>query len=192
MIEVRAAGPIPTLVLGLALSGCGQPDSAAQNDCLPAVPASVQPHGDPDRRIEDIIEHLTGERQTGDEDPVEETIDDPNYGGVWGDFEGGVVVAVLDCSDVDADELAEIAGGSASLHLIEVPYTFTQVNAFRDALVSELNDLGVEGEVAIDSTLSGRMIEVRVHDLDSLPLSFGSGVPGELYEVVEGETSTDG
>lgn len=136
---------------------------AVQNeDCVPTVPGVVDPPGDPNRIFEDIIFYLTGERQTTDLDPVEETIDDPNYGGVWGDFAGGVVVAVLDCSLVDANKLAEMAGGSDSLHLIEVPYTFQQVNAFRDALAQELRDLGMQGSVPIDSTLTGRFITVTV------------------------------
>ena len=188
MVRVKANRRTLILALGLTLAACGQTDPAAQSDyCVPTVPASVEPSGDPDRRIEDIIEYLTGERQTGDEDPVEETVDDPNFGGVWGDFEGGVVVAVLDCSEVDANKLAEMAGGSDSLYLIEVPYTFNQVNAYRDELLQELNEVGVEGDVLIDSTLEGRVIEVRVQNLESLPQSFGSNVPADVYEVVEGD-----
>lgn len=88
-------GQLIAIVVVLALSACGQPASTASGeDCLPSTPDSVEPPGDPDRRIEDIIEYLTGERQT-DDVPVEEKVDDPNFGGVWGDFEGGVVVAVL-------------------------------------------------------------------------------------------------
>lgn len=192
MIGSNARRLMLAFVVISALSACGQPDSAAsRDDCLPSIAASVQPPDDPDRRIEDIIEYLTGERQT-DDVPVEETIDDPNFGGVWGDFEGGVVVAVLDCSEVDADRLAEMAGGADSLHLIEVPYAFKQVEDFRDNLLQELTDVGVEGDVLINSTVEGRTIEVVVEDLDSLPPSFGSDVPADVYEVVEGEISREG
>lgn len=72
----------------------------AQSPACPPDDIEERPLTSPDRRIEDIVELMTGERKTGDEDPVEETIDDPNFGGVCGDFQGGVVVAVLDCSKV--------------------------------------------------------------------------------------------
>lgn len=184
-------GLLIPMVVVLVLSACGQPGSVTtSDDCTPSTPASVEPPGDPDRRIEDIIEYLTGERQT-DDVPVEDKIDDPNFGGVWGDFEGGIVVAVLDCSEVDANQLAEMAGGSGSLHLIEVPYTFKQIDNFRDDLMRELGDVGVEGAVLINSTVEGRTIEVVIEDLDSLPQSFGSDVPSEVYEVVEGAIFRD-
>jgi hypothetical protein len=147
-----------------------------------------EPLSDPDRRIEDIIETLTGERQVGDTDPVEETITDPNFGGVWGDRQGGIVVAVLDCSLVDADELARMAGGVNYLHLIEVPYTFRQVDAFRDALVRELRALGLVVDVLIESTLEGRVIEVYVLDPQLLPDSFAPEVPRDAYVVIKSET----
>lgn len=174
----------------LVSSACGGADPAGDgtDDCVPATPDSVAATGDPDRRIEDIVEYLTGERQT-DDVPVEGKIDDPDFGGVWGDRRGGVVVAVLDCSLVDADRLAEMAGGSGSLHLIEVPYTFRQVDGFRDRLTQELGEIGVEGDVLIDSTTEGRTIRVVVEDPGSLPDSFGSGVPADLFEVVKGPIS---
>lgn len=101
-------------------------------------------------------------------------------------------MAVLDCSDVDPNQLAEIAGGSGSLHLIEVPYTFEQVDSFRDDLVQELRDAGVPGDVLVNSTLEGRTIEVIVEDLKSLPPSFGSDIPDDIYEAIEGEISREG
>lgn len=187
MIRTSARQLVAVLVV-LALGSCGQPDSTVSgDDCAPSTPASVQPEGDPDRRIEDIIEYLTGERQT-DDVPVEEKIDDPNFGGVWGDFEDGVVVAVLDCSEVDANHLAEMAGGSDYLHLIEVPYTFRQTEEFRDSLHQDLQELGIEGDVAVQSTVTGRKIEVHVLNEAAIPESFGSGVPDDAYEIVETET----
>jgi hypothetical protein len=186
-----AVRSVLVLVVGLMLAACSQAGSAGQNpDCVPSVPVALNTPGDPNTKIEDIIEYLTGKRQTGDLDAVEETIDDPNFGGVWGDFWGGVVVAVLDCSKVNADTLAEMAGGSGKLHLIEVPYTFKQVNAFRDTLVHELNELGIEGLVEIHADWGGRQIEVYVRGPASLPRSFGAGVPNDAYRVLEGAPTT--
>lgn len=153
-------------------------------ECAPTA-TSGDPLSNPDRRIEDIIEALTGERQTGDEDPVEDTIDDPNFGGVWGDFQGSVVVAVLDCSKVDANELVRIAGGADYLRLIEVPHTHKQVNAFRDGLVQKLSDLGVPGQIVINSTLNGRFIEVQVLDPEQLPSDFGNEIPDDAFTIVK-------
>ena len=181
---------IAIVLLAPLVSACALPGSSevqTQNDeCVPTS-TSVESPSDPDRRIEDIVEALTGERQTGDHDPAEETIDDPNFGGVWGDFQGGVVVAVLDCSKVDANQLAELAGGAEYLHLIEVPFTFKQVNGFRDALVQDLETVGVAGDVFIESTLTGRMIEVHVLEGAQLPDTFGYPVPADAFRVIEVE-----
>lgn len=198
---MTGVGRILVLVVVLVVVGsaCSSPDTDSQSssgaalnpDCVPGDVVG-EPLSEPDRRVEDIIEALTGERQTGDEDPVEETITDPNFGGVWGDFQGGLVVAVLDCSKVDANELARIAGGLEYLHLIEVPYTFRQVDGFSHALIAELYAAGIGSDVSdvsIASTLSGRIIKVRIRDARLLPDSFGSGVPEDAYEVIESETA---
>lgn len=189
----RMRHELVALLVAVALgSACGVADSqsSANDDSAinpECVPGSVTgfPISQPDRRIEDIIEYLTGERQVGDEGNVEERITDPNFGGVWGDFRGGVVVAVVDCSLVDADELARMAGGVGYLHLIEVPYTWRQVQDFRDQLGHELFELGIESAVNIESTLQGRIIEVRVTDAGLLPASFAPDVPSDAYVVVE-------
>ncbi len=176
------------LLVVFALAACGSSTAEdASDDCVPTTPASVPPTGDPTQRHEDIIEELTGERQT-DDVPVEEKIDDPNFGGVWGDFQGGIVVAVIDCSEVDANWIAEIAGGSDYVHLIEVPYTFNEVEAFRYALYNDLTTLGIEGDVSVNSTLAGREIEVHVLDADAVPDSFGSTVPDDAYGIIETES----
>jgi hypothetical protein len=188
-------GVIGVAILLILASSCGDPgaepqvgsETSVNPDC---VPGSVvgEPLSNPDRRIEDIIEFLTGERQTGDTDPVEETITDPNFGGVWGDFQGGIVVAVLDCTLIDADELARIAGGDEYLHLIEVLYTYRQVVAFRDTLVRELRALDLVIDVRIESTLKGRVIEVRVLDAHLLTDTFAPEVPRDAYVVIESDT----
>ena len=41
-----------------------------------------------------------------------------------------MVVAVLDCSKVDIDEITQLAGGADLLTLIEVPYSFKEVDGF--------------------------------------------------------------
>lgn len=91
---------------------------------------------------------------------------------------------------VDGNELARIAGGPNYLHLIEFPYTFNQVNAFRDALVQELNELGLGGRRdRLDTVRASH--RVRARNLDSLPQSFGSAVPDEVFRVVEGDIGGD-
>lgn len=183
---------VVAVVVALSAAACGTASVLSSGapgnpDC---VPGSVggEPLSNPDRRIEDIIETLTGERQVGDTDPVEEKITDPNFGGVWGDFQGGIVVAVLDCSLVDPDDLARIAGGVDYLHLIEVPYTYRQVDAFAAILARELRALGLVDDVRIESTLEGRVIEVRVLDSQTVPDSFAPEVPSDAYVVIESDT----
>ena len=197
-----------TWALILIVVGCGYSDSTApgsdstapgsdsttpgsgsttpNSECIPTSATSLTPLSEgPDRRIENIVEYLTGERQTSEEDPVE-GLDDPNYGGVWGAPDGRIVVAVVDCSKIDPDRIAELAGGSDAVHVIEVTYSFGEVEAYRDALVEELKDLGIQADVPIEPTLSGRFIVVRVEDRESVPPSFGAGVPDDLFSIVEG------
>ncbi len=129
---------------------------------------------------------MTGFRQTADF-PGEESIDDPNHGGVYGDRRGGIVVTVLDCSAIDVDELARIAGGSAQVRFVEVAHSWQELNGYRDVLVSELDRAGVPGDVFIESTPQGRSIEVRTPDLDALPSDFAASVPTDAYTVVESD-----
>lgn len=167
------------------LDAGGLTESGVNPDCVPSadVPASGLPSSQDDRRFEDIEELVTGHRSTAEEEGEEPPVA-PDFGGIWGDLTGGIVVAVLDCSTVDADELARIAGGPDYLHLIEVPYSFDQVNDFRDQLYNELSAANIEASVLIDSTLTGRMISVHVPDLQALPADFGASVPAESFNVV--------
>lgn len=176
---------VPTTDLGRA---SGSDPAGVSDDCLPEEDVAAFGIPPSNNRHEDIIELLTGQQQTSDLDPVEDTIDDPNFGGVWGDTQGGIVVAVLDCSEVDANELARIAGGPDYLRLIEVPHTFKQVTDLSDVLIQELQNVGVEGVVRIDSTLSGRLIVVGVLDLEALPADFGSTVPADAFTVIQIES----
>lgn len=186
------------VVVGSSCGGSGtesQPagGDASNPDCVPGDFVG-EPLSQPDRRIEDIIEAITGwsEEDIVEGMTLEDEIDDPNFGGVWGDFQGGVVVAVLDCSKVGADQLARMAGGAEYLHLVEVPYTYRQVDDFKHALIADLRAGGIGSDVSnvwIESTLSGRFAEVHVRDVSLLPDSFGSGVPEEAYEIIESETA---
>ena len=98
------------------------------------------------------------------------------------------MVAVLDCSQVDTNRLAKIAGGSDYLHLIEVAYTFKQTEEFANALYRDLQHLDIQGDVSVESTLTDRKIEVHVLDTESVPAWLGSGVPDDAYEIIETET----
>lgn len=172
-------------LLLLALSACSAgDDSTVSGDCIPSTPGSVPIEGDPDRTIEDIIEAMTGERQV-DDVPVEDKIDDPNFGGVYGDQKGGIIVTVLDCSSIDVDELARIAGGSKAVTFVEVEYNWHDTEAFRDRLVDELREAGVPGDVPIESTIKGRKIEVHTPDLAALPEDFGATLPEKVFTLVE-------
>ena len=154
----------------------------------PSLDAGVDETVDPERRVEALVLHLTGidEIAARFENEGQEIIfDDPNYGGVYGDFNGGLVVAVVDCSLVDADRIAQIAGGPQEVQLIQVPYSFEEVNSFRDEL------LHPRVNTSIHSTTSGRWIVVTVEDFGDLPGDYGSGVPDDVFSVVEGELFSD-
>lgn len=153
----------------------------------PSPDAGIDETVETDRRVEALVLHLTGidELVVQEESEGEDIVyDDPNYGGVYGDFNGGLVVAVVDCSLVDADRIAQIAGGPDAVQLIEVPYSFEEVNGFADELLHR------EVDVSIDSTTSGRWIVVTVEDVGDLPRNYGDGVPEDVFSVVEGERFT--
>lgn len=137
-----------------------------------------------DRRFENIEAYLTGYRLEDFAAGQDEPNADPNWGGVWGDSAGGMVVAVLDCSVVDVDKVAQLAGPVGELRIIEVPHSFVEVDEFRDSLRMQLAAAAVSGDLVIDSTLTGREIEVRVLDADALPDGFGSNVPDTAYSIV--------
>ena len=59
-------------------------------------------------------------------------------------------------------------------------------------LVGELNERGINGQVGIDSTPTGRKIVVTVTDLAELPDDFGDGHPftvqeGNLFVPIPGQ-----
>ena len=166
---------------GASSSSVGQPCEPG-----PSPDAGVDDTIDPNRRGEALVLHLTGidelvEQAENEGDDI--IYDDPNYGGVYGDLAGGWVVAVVDCSQVDPDRIAQIAGGPDAVRLIEVPYNFEEMNQFRDVLAGQLADAGVQLAVNVDSTLAGRTITLMVADRDLLPANFGEGVPDDAYTI---------
>jgi len=183
-------GSLAGVVVALAVLSvaCSSPlgGESPNPDCIPTE-VDGAPLTKPDRRVEDIQERLTGERWTGEDEGSDWISSHPDFGGIWGDMQGGLVVAVLDCSKVDANEIAYLAGGAEYLYLIEVPYTERQSFDFRMALYQELEALGIVYDVNIERTRTGRMIEVRVRDAGALPDSFASGIPDDAYVVVEAE-----
>ena len=193
---------ISALLLAIALfaAGCGSATTTATDggaggqqaalgqpcDPGPSPDAGVDETIDPDRRGEALVLHLTGidELAVNEENEGEDIrYDDPNYGGVYGDSAGGWVVAVVDCSQVDPDRIAQIAGGPDAVRLIEVAYSFEQMNRFEDVLRGQLADAGIQLDVNIDSTLDGRTITLMVGDPGLLPENFGDGVPDDAYTI---------
>lgn len=179
---------VGAVILALLGAGCSSlfGSDAPNPDCIPTE-VDGAPISKPDLRFEDIVERLTGYRQTEANEESGGITDHPNFGGIWGDRQGGIVVAVLDCSKVDANELAYMAGGAEYLYLIEVPYTDRQWLDLKTELWRELDALGIEFDMNTERTQTGRIIEVRVRDAGALPDSFGSGIPDDAYVVVEAE-----
>ncbi len=171
----------------LAAACSSPPGSESLNpDCVPTK-AGGAPIIKPDLRFEDIVERLTGFRQTEENEESGDITGHPNFGGIWGDRQGGIVVAVLDCSKVDANEIAYLAGGAGYLYLIEVPYTDRQWLDLKTELGQELGALGIEYDMNVVHSQTGRVMQVRVRDAGALPDSFAPGVPDDVYVVIEAE-----
>jgi len=183
-------GRVVGVVVALAVfaAACSSPSGSESlnPDCVPAE-VDGAPLTEPDRRFEDIVERLTGFRQTEENEESGDITGHPNFGGIWGDRQGGIVVAVLDCSKVDANELAYLAGGAEYLYLIEVPYTDRQWVDLKTQLWRELEALGVDYDMNVVHSQTGRVMQVRVRDAGALPDSFAPGVPDDAYVVVEAE-----
>lgn len=183
-------GRVVGVVVALAVfaAACSSPfDGESLNpDCGPTE-VDGAPLTEPDRRFEDIVERLTGYRQTEENEESGGITDHPNFGGIWGDRQGGIVVAVLDCSKVDANEIAYLAGGAEYLYLIEVPYTDRQWLDVKTELGQELEALGIEYDMNAVRSQTGRILEVRVRDVGALPDSFAFGTPDDAYVVIEAE-----
>ena len=183
-------GRVVGVVVALAVfaAACSSPSGgeSLNADCVPTE-VDGAPLTEPDRRFEDIVERLTGFRQTEENEESGDITGHPNFGGIWGDRQGGIVVAVLDCSKVDANEIAYLAGGAEYLYLIEVPYTDRQWLDLKMELGQELGALGIEYDMNTERSQTGRVMQVRVRDAGALPDSFAPGVPDDVYVVVETE-----
>ena len=171
----------------LAAACSSPPGSESLNpDCVPTK-AGGAPIIKPDLRFEDIVERLTGFRQTEENEESGDITGHPNFGGIWGDRQGGIVVAVLDCSKVDANEIAYLAGGAEYLYLIEVPYTDREWLDFKLGLWQEIGALDTQADMSTKRSQTGRILEVRVRDMGALPDSFGAGVPDDAYVIIESD-----
>ena len=133
---------------------------------------------DANLRAEALVEFLTGV------DPIlipeTEGADlsyGPNFGGVWGLADGSDtwVVALIECDNVDLDRLAELAGGSSLVQVIEVQHSLDEMNRRSGVLATQLEELG-DGYVNAEHTLSGIELQVFVEDPEQLPDDFGLGI----------------
>ena len=185
-VLISACGSSTQLVSTEASGPSGEP-------CVPAPSASVvaiDVPGGSDRRGEALVLYLSGVDElavTAETEGDELDYGSPLYGGVWGDRAGGWVAAVTDCEAFDADEVAALAGGPDSVRLIHVGHSFEEVNRIRDALVEEVRAAGIEAEVGIDSTLTGRKLVMMIGRDQELPDGFGNSVPPELLTIVRAD-----
>ncbi len=167
----------------LMTAGCGDESAsttAPAGEC--GTPSGIESAGSA-TPFEDVEEYLTGFRIT-EETEGEDPPDDPNFGGVWGDRAGGMIVALVDCTDVDLDEVVRRGGGSDAVTIIQVDASAGDVQRAVVALYDELIASTAEGFIQVDATGEGQIITVKVADLDALPSGFGSTVTVD-FDVVE-------
>lgn len=204
MQDLRRGRTATLAMLVTVLAACGadtgepaavEPIASPSSVRACVVPSGVSADGAVEgQRGEALVELLTGIDETAileEDEGVDIVFDDPNFGGVWGDRRGGWVVAVIDCSPVDVERVAALAGGSDRVRVIEVAFSFEEINEFRDQLWAEIRRVGVAADVGIDSTLDGRLIRIVVEDPSQLPDSFGDGVPPSAFVIERGEISTN-
>lgn len=136
-------------------------------------------------RIEDVLAAL-GESDSSVEG--EDPDYGPNFAGVWQDHKdaGVIVVALVDPNLIDQQHMAQLVGGDENLRVVDVDYSWTQVEAFRDVLRDALRDGGVQAEVLINSTSRGRELEVVAPNPELITPSILSVVPAELVSVTQG------
>jgi hypothetical protein len=177
---------------GSVTTTTGSPDDASPDTadflanpaCMPDPTIEIEPLTGEDRRFESIEAFLTGYRLEDFPEGEEPANADANWGGIWGDFKAGIVVAVLDCTLVDLNEVAQLAGPSGTLRIIEVPYTVAETEQFKNDLYQALLAADIPGSVPVDSTLIGREITVKVAYLVDVPDNFAPTVPRDAYEIV--------
>jgi hypothetical protein len=135
-------------------------------------------------RIEDVVAAI------GEAEPVaegEELQFGPNYAGVWMDQKdgGAIVVAVVEPALVDQQHLEQLVGGKEHLRVIDVEYSWHEVNAYRDALADEIIKRGIQAHLPIHSTSQGRLIEVIVEDAGEITKDILDVAPDDLVTVTE-------
>ena len=173
-----------------ASSGTVRDSTISSGSCVPSDSAGVDDTVDSDRRIEALVKSLTGVDELvlqTEQEGVDIVYDDPNFGGIWRGGAGRLVVAVIDCDGVDVDRVAQIASGPDAVEIIEVRYSYEQLNGFRDQLFAELRDIGMAGGVRTVFTPSGRRLTVLAEDPEQLPADFGAGVPADTFTVTQGQ-----
>lgn len=137
--------------------------------------------------MERLVEAITGVKEgVGPEGEIPEY--GPDFGGIWQDqLDGGIIVlAVVESADLNVAELNRIAGGADNLKVVKQPYSYNDVENYRNQLVQELDELGIAHDVAATHNDKGRLLEFRVEDPASIPTAFGSNVPADAFSVVEG------
>ncbi len=112
-----------------------------------------------------------------------------NFGGVWQDQmdRGAIVVALVDPSVVDDSKLAELLGGSENLRLVDVEFSWHEIEAFRDALVAAPRTAEVQADIRILMTSGGRQLDVVLPDPQLLTPSVLGAVPPDLVSLTQGE-----
>lgn len=111
-----------------------------------------------------------------------------NYGGIWQDQldEGRIVLAVVDPHLIGERQLQELVGGEANLKIIEQPFSFDELEEYRDRLEEELSELGLPPHVAAVWGPEGRRLEVTVADPAGAAGKIGKGIPAGVFSIVEG------
>lgn len=128
---------------------------------------------------------------------VEESAD-PTYrsdfGGIWQDqMNGGaIVVASTNPSRLNRSLLKRIAGGSKNLRVIKVKHSWRKIDSFRDALRGALENAGITANVHINSTGTGRKLEIVTEHPELIDDRILSEVPTELVTVSFGEIGEQG
>lgn len=141
-------------------------------------------------RISQVREALG---ESDEEDFDEETTPEygPNFGGVWQDQLGGgdIVVAVVDPSKVDADAVRKVAGNPDDVRIVQVRYSWAEINSMRDSFNESIKSRGIDAAVLINSTGTGREFEIVTPTPELIDASLLGRVPAELVTVTEEETA---
>lgn len=90
----------------------------------------------------------------------------PNFAGVWQDQKdgGAIVVAVVDTNLISSAKIKKIAGGEQNVRIIQVKYSWNDIEKMRSQIADELIRASVRAEIRINSTRSGRRLEIITPD----------------------------